>query len=162
MLFRNISLVAATTASGLAAGLFYAFACAVMPGLRQTDDKTFVDAMQRINVAILNGWFAFSFGGALLLTILAAFVQWRAGSHATAYWIAVAIALYVAVLVVTFAVNVPLNDQLNAAGAPDRIADLAAVRERFETTWIRWNVLRAVLSTASFVALAYAVVRRSA
>ncbi|TQS44436.1 DUF1772 domain-containing protein [Cryptosporangium phraense] len=161
MLFRNISLIAATAASGLAAGLFYAFACAVMPGLRQTDDKTFVDAMQRINVAILNGWFAFGFGGALLLTVLAAVVQWRAGATTTAYWIAVAVALYVAVLVVTFAVNVPLNDQLNAAGAPDRIADLAAVRARFETSWVRWNVLRAVLSTASFVTLASAIVRRT-
>jgi hypothetical protein len=35
-----------------------------MPGLRRTDDRTFVDAMQSINVAIINGWFALSFAGA--------------------------------------------------------------------------------------------------
>jgi len=161
MVFRNVALIAATTASGLAAGLFYSFSCAVMPGLRQVDDRTFIDAMQRINVAILNGWFALSFGGALVLTVLAAVLEWRAGTKAVAFWIAVAVVLYVAVLLITFAVNVPLNDQLEAAGAPSGIADLAAVRARFETSWVRWNVVRAVLSTASFVALAYAVLRRS-
>lgn len=36
------------------AGLFYAFAVSVMPGLRTADDQTFIDAMQRINVP-LNG-----------------------------------------------------------------------------------------------------------
>lgn len=161
MLLRNVTLVTATTASGLAAGLFYSFAIAVMPGLRQVDDRSFVDAMQRINVAILNGWFAFSFAGALLLTVLAAILEWRAGARSVALWIAVAVVLYVAVLLVTFAVNVPLNDKLAAAGAPGRIADLAGVRAAFETSWVRWNVVRAVLSTASFVALAYALVRRA-
>ena len=57
-----------------------------------------------------------------------------------------------------FTVNVPLNNQLNAAGAPDRIADLAAVRERFEATWVRWNVVRTVASTAAFGCLTWALV----
>ena len=161
MLFRNVTLLAATTASGLAAGLFYSFAIAVMPGLRQADDRSFVDAMQRINVAILNGWFALSFGGALLLTVLAAVVEWRAGTRSAALWIAVAVVLYVATLLVTFAVNVPLNNQLNDAGDPARITDFAGVRAAFEASWVRWNVVRAVLSTASFVTLVYALIKRA-
>ncbi|GAA3387673.1 anthrone oxygenase family protein [Cryptosporangium minutisporangium] len=160
MLFRNITLIAAMTATGLAAGLFYTFSIAVMPGLRQVDDRTFVDAMQRINVAILNGWFAFSFAGALLLTALAAILEWRAGEHSAALWIVAAVGLYAAVLVITFALNVPLNNQLDAAGDPARITDFAAVRDRFETSWVRWNVVRAVLSTASLATLAYALLRR--
>ncbi|MFG1925517.1 DUF1772 domain-containing protein [Cryptosporangium sp. NPDC048952] len=161
MLLRNITLIAATTASGLAAGLFYTFSIAVMPGLRQADDRTFVDAMQRINVAILNGWFALSFGGALLLTVLAAVVEWRAGAHSTAFRIALAVALYVATLLITFAINVPLNNQLNNAGDLARITDFATVRSAFETSWVRWNAVRAVLSTASFITLVYALIRRS-
>ncbi|MGP3926838.1 hypothetical protein [Streptomyces sp. 8N616] len=70
-LTRNAALLAATITMGLMAGLFYAFAISVMPGLGRTDDRTFVDAMQKMNAAILNGWFAIGFAGALVLTALA-------------------------------------------------------------------------------------------
>ena len=60
---------------------------------------------------------------------------------------------------ITLAINVPLNDQIKAAGSPDRIADLAAVRERFnEAKWVRWNLIRAVASTIGFGCLAWALV----
>lgn len=35
----------------------------------------------------------------------------------------------------------------------DRIGDLAAVRERFEAPWVRWNLVRTVASVAAFAAL---------
>ena len=39
------------------------------------------------------------------------------------------------------------------------MADLAAVRERFgEAKWIRWNIVRAVMSTAAFGCLTWALV----
>ena len=45
-----------------------------------------------------------------------------------------------------------------AAGDPGAIADLAAVRERFdESRWMAWNVVRAVLSIAAFGRLAWAL-----
>ena len=141
-LSRGVTLIAATIAMGLVAGLFYAYACSVMIGLGRSSDRTFVEAMQRINVAILNGWFAASFGGAVVLTALAAALH----------------LLYAAALVITFAVSVPLNDQLAAAGEPDRIADLAAVRERFEARWVAWNVARMLTSTAAFGCLTWALV----
>ena len=50
-LFRGGALAAAT---GLMAGLYYAYAYSVMLGLSMTDDRTFVSAMQQINVAIIN------------------------------------------------------------------------------------------------------------
>jgi uncharacterized membrane protein len=38
---------------------------------------------------------------------------------------------------ITMAVHVPLNDAIKAAGDPDRITDLAAVREQFdEARWV--------------------------
>jgi uncharacterized membrane protein len=157
-LLRGASLVAATITMGLAAGLFYTFSISIMPGLGRAADRSFVDAMQRINVAILNGWFALAFGGALVCTALATLLQLSADGRAVLLWTAAALALYVTVLAITFAVNVPLNNQLDAAGAPDRIADLAAVRERFETTWVRWNAVRAVASTAAFGCLTWALV----
>jgi uncharacterized membrane protein len=53
-LFRSGTLAAATLTTGLMAGLYYAYAYSVMLGLSRTDDRTFVSAMQQINVAILN------------------------------------------------------------------------------------------------------------
>jgi uncharacterized membrane protein len=51
------------------------------------------------------------------------------------------------------------NDGLKAAGDPDRIPDLAAVRERFnEAKWNHWNHVRALMTTAAFGCLAWALV----
>lgn len=157
--FRSAVLIAATLTTGLVAGLFYAYACSVMPGLGRADDRTFVTAMQRINVAILNGWFFATFIGALPLTGLAVALHLDAGQRRALPWLLAGLALYALVLVVTFAVNVPLNNRLQAAGEPDRIADLATARTRFEATWVRWNIVRAVASTAAFTCLAWALVQ---
>lgn len=146
-------LVAATVDTGLLAGLFYAFTVSVMPGLRRVDDRTFVDAMQRINVAIINPWFFGSFLGAPLLTVVAAALQ----DGAVLAWILAALALYGVVLAITVGVNIPLNNALAAAGPPDRAADPTAVRARFEAPWVRWNVARAVVATAGFGCLAVAL-----
>jgi uncharacterized membrane protein len=154
----DLVLVGATVTTGLIAGLFFAFACAVMPGLGRAGDRTFVEAMQRINVAILNGWFALAFGGALVLALASAALHLRADNRAGLAWIIAAVVLYVAMLAITFAVNVPLNDQLEAAGAPDRVPGLAAVREHFETAWVRWNIARALISAAALACLAWALV----
>jgi uncharacterized membrane protein len=53
---------------------------------------------------------------------------------------------------------VPLNDALAAAGDPDRVTDLAAVRAAFAPPWGRWNTVRAVTSTLAVGCLAWALV----
>ena len=55
-------------------------------------------------------------------------------------------------LLITAAVNVPLNDQLARGGA-----DPAQLRAHFERSWVVWNVLRAIAATASFGSLITAV-----
>lgn len=157
--WTSATLVAATLAAGLMAGLFAAFWYAIMPGLARAGDLAFVDGMQRINVAILNGWFALIFGGAMLLAVLAAVMHLRGEGRPALPWIVAAVALCLVMLVITFRVSVPLNDALAAAGHPARMADpdLAAVRERFEERWVRWNVVRAVTSTAAFGLLVWAL-----
>jgi uncharacterized membrane protein len=156
-LIRGVTLVVATMAMGLIAGLFYAYACSAMPGLRGTDDRTFIDVMQRINIAIQNGWFILSFFGALVLTSLAAVLHVLGGDRAALLPVVAALVLYVVTLVITYRVNIPLNNELESAGQPDRIADPAAVRERFEMTWVRWNIARAVLCTAALGFLCWAL-----
>lgn len=156
---RGATLVAATLAMGLLAGLFYAFTVSVMPGLGRTDGRTFVDAMQQMNVAILNPWFFLSYLGAPVLIIVAAALHRRAGRRTVLPWIAAAFVLYGVAFVITAGVSVPLLDALAAAGPPDQLADLAQLRDRFEASWVRWNIARTVASTAAFGCLTWALVR---
>ncbi|MGH3368051.1 MAG: DUF1772 domain-containing protein [Nocardioidaceae bacterium] len=158
---RVVSLLLATLSMGLMAGVFGLYAHTIMPGLSRTDDRTFVGAFQSIDRTIINPWFlGGGFVGALVFTALAALAN--IGESALP-WIAAALGLYVVVFVVTLVVNVPLNDGIKAADDPDQLADrpaeLAAVRARFdEARWARWNVLRAVASTAAFGLLTWALV----
>jgi uncharacterized membrane protein len=147
---RGGVLALATLATGLAAGLFYAFSIAVMRGLADTDDRTFVLAMRQINIKILNGLFAFSFGGALLFTLVA--LALNTGER-TVWWITSAAVLYAAQLGVTFGINIPLNNALLAGSDPDRMTDPHAVRVAFEAKWVRWNHVRTWLVIAAFVSL---------
>jgi uncharacterized membrane protein len=148
----------AMIATGLSAGLLYSYACSVLPGLAQTSDRTFIDAMQQINKAIQNPVFFASFFGALALTAVAAAQQRRLGPGAATRWTVAALALYVCALLVTVVANVPLNDHLAAAGDPARIADPAAVRNHFQAPWIAWNIARTALATAALACLGRALV----
>jgi uncharacterized membrane protein len=158
-LLRGIALIAATLTMGLMAGLFATFSFAVMPGLARCDDRTFVGAMRQVNRAILNAWFAACFGGAVVTTALALVLFLPGDGGGAPAWIAAALVLYVAVLGITFRLNVPLNYALDEGGDPAGGADPAAVRASFEAPWVRWNVVRAVLNTAAFACLAWALVR---
>ncbi|WP_433287928.1 DUF1772 domain-containing protein [Micromonospora sp. CA-244673] len=148
-------LLLATVTTGLTAGLFAAFAYAVMPGLARVDDRAFVAGLRAINQAILNGWFALCFGGALVCTLAAVLLHLPAGLRGPLPWLIAGLVLYVLVLAVTAAVNVPLNDRLEAGAA--RLADPAELRATFESAWVRWNVVRAVLNTAAFGCLGVAL-----
>ncbi|WP_283133201.1 DUF1772 domain-containing protein [Rhizohabitans arisaemae] len=156
-LLRNVTLIGATVSVGLIAGLLYGFACAVMPGLRMAGDQAFVEVMRRINVAIMNGWFAVAFAGAPILTLAAGLLQISADSRPALPWIGAGFVLYGAALLITAVVNVPLNNGLEADGRAVG-TDPSTARTRFEPRWVRWNVIRTVLCTAAFACLCWALV----
>ena len=154
------SMLLAVLTVGLMAGVYAAFAFAVMPGLARTADHTFVEAMQRINVAILNGWFLFCFLGGLVLSAVALGLSLRAFAsgapeRAAVPWIVAGLVLYAVTLAITFIVNVPLNNALIAAGSPDASGDVGAIRTAFEARWVAFNTARAVVGTAAFACLAW-------
>jgi len=153
---QGASLLAATIAMGLMAGVFWIYGNAIMPGLRRTDDRTFVGAFQSIDRAIINPLFMTAFFGALLSTGAAAALNLSEGDVLP--WTLAALLLYLAVIVITVRVNVPRNDEIKAATDPD----LAAVRQRFdEARWVRWNTVRAVASTAALACLAWGLAEYS-
>jgi uncharacterized membrane protein len=153
----NTSLISATVCVGLVAGLLGAFAVAVMPALRGASDRTFVETMQRINVSILNPIFLGAYAGGLLLSATAIVLHWVDDERGALPWIIAGTVLYLVVLVITDRVNVPLNEQLDAAGDPTGTIDLGAVRQRFEDRWVTWNVIRSIVNVAAFACLAVGI-----
>jgi uncharacterized membrane protein len=154
---RAGSLMAATISVGLVAGVFVLYAHTIMPGLRKTDDRTFVRAFQSIDRAIINPWFlGGGFFGAVVFTIGALVLHLnRPGLP----WIGAALVLYAITVVITLAVNVPLNDAIKAAGDVDGPSELAAIRKAFNAPrWTSWNLVRVVTSTVAFGLLAWALV----
>lgn len=155
-----VVLLVATVTMGLMAGFFGDWAHTIMPGLQQTDDRTFVGAFQAFDRTITNSpAFMIVFMGALASTGIAALLHLRAADNAPLPWVAVAFVLYLATFVITMVVHLPLNDGLTAAGDPDLIADPAIVRDAFqESRWVAWNTIRAIATAAAFGCLAWALV----
>ncbi|MFF0345962.1 DUF1772 domain-containing protein [Kribbella sp. NPDC004875] len=152
---RVASLMVATMTTGLVAGVYAIYANAFMPGLAKTDDKTFVSAFQAVDRAIVNPLFlGLGFVGALLFTLLAGLASLQ---EKALPWIVIAFVLYLISMIVTVAVNVPLNDALKAAGDPGTI-DVAAARAAFdEGKWVTCNLVRTLLATVSFGLLGWAL-----
>ncbi|KJY47986.1 membrane protein [Streptomyces sp. NRRL S-444] len=153
-----VSLIAATITTGLMAGLFFAFDVSVVPALGRSDDRTFIAVMQRINVAIINGWFMTGFLGSLLFTGLALALYLASGAGEVAPPLIGALVAYALQLGVTGRVNIPLNNALDQAGPVERIADPAAVRNAFASRWVPANRWRTLLCTIALGCLAWALV----
>ena len=145
----TISLYAALITTGLMAGIYLAFSIAVLPGIARTDDNTFVTSMRGMNAAILSPVFGLVFGGPLVFGVVAIATQLPDGEAISST--AAALSLYVATLVITGVVNVPLNNRLDSTEPPED------ARALFEKTWVRWNVVRTVLCILSFAEFALAL-----
>jgi uncharacterized membrane protein len=155
---RSVTLVLATISIGLMAGVFGLYANTIMPGLRKTDDRTFVGAFQSLDRAIINPLFMTTFFAALLVTAAAALLH--IGDDRSALpWIVAALVLYLATFAITVRVHVPRNDAIKAAGTPRQSAELATLRQQFdEATWATWNMARALMTMAAFACLVWALV----
>lgn len=148
----TITLILATTAAALIAGLFYAYSCSVNPGLGRLADRTYIEAMRSINRAILNPLFFASFIGTLLLLPAATVVAYGHSRECFVLLFIAAVIYVVGVFGVTMFGNVPLNnmlDRFNIVNASP--ADITAIRGSFEKPWNRLHSIRAFFSVVSLV-----------
>ncbi|MCZ0206106.1 DUF1772 domain-containing protein [Streptomyces sp. UMAF16] len=142
------------------AGLFFAYDISVMPGLAELDDRTYAAAMQRFNAVIdASPLFGLVFLATLGLMVASAITAFRKKRHAVAIPLVVAAVCYLVVLVITVAVNLPLNAELAALGNPATAKDLPSVIEDFKSVWVPVNVVRTVLCLLSLGALCSALLR---
>ncbi|GGK06220.1 membrane protein [Streptomyces camponoticapitis] len=158
---RTVTLILAIMTTGLIAGVFASWSNAIMPGLGEVGDRTFVPAFQALDEAINNPLFLGGFTLALPLIALSAALHRRAEQRAVLMWVGAALVFYLVAVVITFGVHEPLNGDFRTAAEPGSGADLAAARARLdEAKWTAWNTARAVTSTVAFGCLAWALVIR--
>src|SRR5690349_4799815 len=105
----EIVITAARTTNGLLAGVYFAFAVAVMPALHRLPDDVFARVMNEINVVIVNPFFMIAFLGAPITALL--LLRWEHGPLAI-----IAAACAVVALVGTIVGNIPLNNALADGG----------------------------------------------
>ena len=148
--------VVAVVATGLMAGVFFAFSTFVMPGLRRLADEDGLRAMQGINKAApASPLFMLGLVGTAVLGVgLAVWALTDLDRPAAPYLLAGAL-LYLATLVVTGIYHVPRNDAL---GLVDPAAPGAGEAwRRYYGGWVLWNHVRTLAPTASMVAYVLAL-----
>lgn len=143
--------VAATVLSGLFAGFFLTYAMSVVIGLSRVDDSTYVTTFQAINATIRNPTFAVVFFATLPVTLAASALARGIDRRL----LAAGAALVFATMVITFAFNVPLNDQLATYVELDATS-AATARSDFEDAWNRWNLLRTATAVGGAIFIAAA------
>ncbi|TDU89995.1 putative membrane protein [Kribbella voronezhensis] len=153
--FTKLLTLTGLVGTALMGGVFYAFGTAVMGSLQRMPAGQGAAAMNLINVRIQNPLFLLIFMGTALVCValgIIALVKDAPGK----WWLVAGAALYlVGVIVVSFAVNIPLNDKLatfdpnSAAGAAEWLNYLAK--------WNPANNLRAVSCALGVVAFGLAL-----
>lgn len=159
--FPGIVLLAAAVTTCLSAGIFYAYAVSVVPGIGRIKDGAYLSAIQSINRAILNPWFFVVFMAPVFLLPFGAWQQFSRPADAAWWALAAAAAVYIiGVFGVTVVCNVPLNEWLDKQDLATAGEDvLKEWRLRFEGPWNRWNLVRTVASVISAILSVWAALK---
>lgn len=149
--------VVAVVATGLVAGVFFAFSTFVMPGLRRLRDQDGLRAMQGINEAApASPLFMLALLGTAVLGIgLGGWALTDLDRPAAPYLLAGGV-LYLVAVVVTVVFHVPRNDALGLVDPES--AEAADAWRRYYRAWVLGNHVRTVAPTAATVAYALALV----
>ncbi len=141
---------AAAVGSGLVAGIFYAFSSFVMGALGRVPAAHGIEAMQAINIVVINRSFMLAFFGTAILCLVllaAAYLRWSDGSGKL---LLLGSLLYlVGTIGVTMVFNVPLNNAL--AAAKPETAEAATLWAYYLERWTMWNTVRTVAPTAAMI-----------
>ena len=164
MFLLELVLILATLLCALTAGLVFAFASVVMPGIGKLGDREFIRSFQVIDGVIQAGQPVFGLvwmGSVVALLLSAVMGGLQLDGMERAFVIVSALVYVLGVQVPTFRINVPLNNTLQRldVDAMDKDA-LASARRAFENRWVRWNSIRTVVASLVSVALMFVLLWR--
>ncbi len=145
-----LALIVAAFLCSLVAGFLFAFAVVVMPGIRRLGDRGFLRAFRSMDRVIQDNQPLFILvwvGSALALVAAAVLGVGRLAGLERWLLLGATLAYLLGVQLPTIAVNIPLNNRLQALDV-DRLTDDAATaaRRAFEPRWNRWNVARTLVA----------------
>ena len=149
--FKSFVLFAATLLTGLSAGLFFAWQISVIPGTKRLQDSVYIEAMQKINRAIINPPFMLIFFGPLVVHIISYVLYW---DTLISQWLILAALLFygIGTVIVTGLGNVPLNDKLDTLSIKDLSKkQLASERQQYEARWNKLHLIRTLFAVLSFM-----------
>ena len=148
--------VIAAVGSGLMAGLFFVFSNTVMRALSDLPPAAGMQAMQRINVVIVNPLFLLVFLGTGTVCLGVAALTATAPEVPGHAWLLAASVCYVVGIVgVTMAFNVPLNNALDRVAAESASVAWPA----YVIAWLRWNHVRTVTGALAVGSFAWGLFR---
>ncbi|MEU8185426.1 anthrone oxygenase family protein [Micromonospora sp. NPDC049044] len=146
------SAAATVAVTGAITGVYYGFSVAVMPGLNAADAGTAIRAMTSINQRIQNPLFFVTFFGPLVAATVTGVFLLILGMRSAGVLFLIAAGVYlVGAFIPTVAINVPMNDNLDATGVPTDPAEAVRVWASYSSAWTRWNSVRAGASLISLL-----------
>lgn len=147
----------------LVAGLLFAFAVVVMPGIAKLDDKEYLLAFKHMDGIIQDNHplFILAWAGSILSVIITLIMGIINLSGGEIYLLGLASVLYLfGVQLPTFRFNIPLNNSLqkmDIAALED--SEAAVSRAVFEIPWNRWNRIRTINSIIAVSMLLFLLTR---
>ena len=159
---RSFMLANAFTALILTAGIFgifYGWVCTVMWGLDTAPPDVAIRAMQAMNASIRNAAFFPVFFLPPVFAGLTAVSALVSGQRQPALLFAGAALLCLfGIIVLTFNINVPMNDALAVTEIPDNPVDAARVWAEFSDTWQVWNQIRTGAGFLAVLAIGWGLI----
>ncbi len=143
---------------GLVAGILFAFSTSVMKALSRLPSAQGIDAMQSINIAVINPFFMGAFFGtaaASVLVVIFSLLRWN--EPEAVYLISGGLVYLIGTILVTMAFNVPRNDAL--ADVDPQSADGARLWAGYVNSWTAWNHVRTAAALAAAVSLTIALLQ---
>ncbi len=152
----EVAALAGALGCGLVGGVSFAFSALVMPALDSLPAAQAIAAMQSINRLAVTPPFMLAFVGSALVCAGLAIWALMSGVDGPAAWALAGSAIFLlGVIVVSFAVNIPLNDGLD--GVDPQAADAAARWSDYHASWTAFNHVRATTGLVSSGLLAIAL-----
>jgi len=151
----NILLWVMAIASGLMAGIYFAFSTFIMQSLAAIQPECGISSMQSINKIILKSMFMPVFLSSTVISIFTAglaLYQW--GEAGTLAALTASALYFIGMFVLTAAVNVPLNNKL-AIHRPES-DEAKIIWHEYSKKWTRANHVRALSSLLSMILFLYA------
>lgn len=157
-LFTTVLVVASMLGSALIGGIFFAFSNFIMKAFSRVPTAEGINAMQSINVVVLNPLFLGVFTGTAILSLLTVGLAAKRWSEPSSAWYLTGALFYVVgTFLVTVLGNVPLNDRLAAVAAGESVS--APVWEQYLDRWTRLNTLRTIAAMAAALSFAVGLAR---